>query len=150
MEILSKVNKTTEWCAGMVVVPKPNGKVRICVDLTKLNKSILREFHPLPSVDHTLAQLSRATVFSKLDANSGFWQIGLSRQSANLTTFITPFGRFCFNRLPFEISSAPEHFQKRISQVLEGTDGARCLMNDILVYGKSVKEHDLLFSSYST
>ena len=114
MEIISKVDEPTEWCAGMVVVPKPNGKVRICVDLTKLNESILGEFHPLPSVDHTLAQLAGATVFSKLDANSGFWQIGLSPGSAELTTFITPFGRFCFNRLPFGESSAPEHFQKRI------------------------------------
>ena len=142
MEIISKVDEPTEWCAGMVVVPKANGKVRICVDLTKLNESILREYHPLPSVDHTLAQLAGVTIFSKLDANSGFWQIGLSPESAKLTTFITPFGRFCFNRLPFGISSAPEHFQKRITQVLEGTDGALCQMDDILVYGKSVGEHN--------
>ena len=66
----------------MVVVPKANGKVRICVDLTNLNESIVREFHPLPSVDHTLAQLSGATVFSKLDANSGFWH--LSQQNLPL------------------------------------------------------------------
>ena len=88
-----------------------------CVDLTKLNESILREYHPLPLVDHTLAQLAGATSFSRLDANSGFWQIGLSPESAKLTTFITLFGKFCFNRLPFGISSAPEHFQKRILQV---------------------------------
>ena len=142
MQIISKVDEPTEWCAGMVVVPKANGKVRICVDLTNLSESILREFHPLPSVDHTLAQLSGATVFSKLDANSGFWQIGPSPESAKLTTFITPFGRFCFNRLPFGISSAPEHFQKRISQVLEGTDGAVCQMDYILVFGKTTEEHD--------
>ena len=112
MEIISKVDEPTEWCARMVVVPKANGKVHICVDLTKLNESILREYHPLPSVDHTLAQLAGATTFSKLDGNSGFWQIGLSTESAKLTTFITPFGRFCFNRLLFGISPAPEHFQK--------------------------------------
>ena len=135
IQIISKVDEPTEWCAGMVVVPK-------AVDLTNVNESILREFHALPSVDHNLAQLSGATVFSKLDANSGFWQIGPSPKSAKLTTFITPFGRFCFNRLPFGISSAPEHFQKRISQVLEGTDGALCLMDDILVFGKTTEEHD--------
>ena len=134
MQIISKVDEPTEWCAGMVVVPKADGKVRICVDLTKLNESILREYHPLPNIDHTLAQLAGATIFSKLDA--------LSPESAKLTTFITPFGRFCFNRLPFGISSAPEHFQKRISQVLEETDGALCLMGDILVYGSSVKDHN--------
>lgn len=142
MQIISKVDEPTEWCPGMVVVPKADGKVRICVDLTKLNESILREYHPLPKIDHTLAQLAGATIFSKLDANSGFWQIGLSPESAKLTTFITPFGRFCFNRLPFGISSTPEHFQKRISQVLEETDGALCLMGDILVYGSSVEDRN--------
>ena len=60
----------------------------------------------MPSVDHTLAQLSNAKIFSKLDASSSFWQIELSKQSALLTTFITPFGRYCFNCLPFGISSA--------------------------------------------
>ena len=66
MGIISKVDESTEWCAGMVVVPKANGKARMCVDLTKLNESALREYHPLPSVDHTLAQLAGATIFSKL------------------------------------------------------------------------------------
>ena len=126
----------------MVVVPKPSGDVKICVDLTKLNENILRELYPLPSVDHTLAQLTGAKVFSKLDANSGFWQIGLSPESAKLTTFMTPFGRFCFNRLPFGINSAPEHLQKRIWEVLEGSEGSVCMMDDVLVYGNSVEEHN--------
>ena len=87
--VIAKVHKPTEWCAGMVVVPKANGKVRICVDLTNLNQSVRRERHPLPAVDQTLAQLAGAKVFSKLDANSGFWQIPLAPESAKLTTFIT-------------------------------------------------------------
>ena len=110
----------------MVVVTKSQGKVRICVDLTKLNQSVCRERHILPSVDQSLAQISGAKVFSKLDANSGFWQIELSKESALLTTFITPFGRFCFNRLPFGITSAPEHFQKRMSEILTNLDGVVC------------------------
>ena len=84
------MEQPTDWCAGMVVIPKPNGKVRMCVDLTKLNESVRLERHPLPSVDRVLAQLSGATIFSKLDANSGFWQVPLSPDSALLTTFITP------------------------------------------------------------
>ena len=79
-QIISKVEGPTDWCSGMVVVSKPNKKVRICVDLTHLNnKCVRRERHILPSVGHTLAQLSNARVFSKLDANSGFWQIELSK-----------------------------------------------------------------------
>ena len=76
--VICRVYTSTEWCAGMVVIPKGNKKVRICVDLTKLNNSVCREHHILPSVEQTLAQLSGAKVFSKLNANSGFWQIRLS------------------------------------------------------------------------
>ena len=107
--VISKVDEPTDWYAGMVVVPKQDGKVRICMD--KLNESVRRERHILPSVDHTLAQLGGAKVFTKLDANLGFWQIELSKESALLTTFITPFGRFCFNRLSFGITSVPEYFE---------------------------------------
>ena len=109
--VIARVSEPTEWCAGMVVVPKPNKKVRICVDLTRLNQSVCRERHPLPAVEQMLAQLAGARVFLKLDANSGFWQIPLSRESALLTTFITPFGRYCFHCLPFGITFAAESFK---------------------------------------
>lgn len=140
--VISKVDTHTPWCAGMVVVRKKSGDVRICVDLKPLNESVLREVHPIPSVDETLGKLAGATVFSKLDANSGFWQIPLSQNSRLLTTFITPFGRFCFNKLPFGISSAPELFQKRMNKVLEGLEGVVCHMDDVLVVGKDQAQHD--------
>ena len=94
----------------MVVVPKANGQVRICVDLTKLNENVCRERHMLPSVEQVLAQIGDAKHFTKLDANSGFWQIELDEQFSKLTTFITPFGRFRFNGMPFGITSASEIF----------------------------------------
>lgn len=142
MGVISPIEEATEWCSGMVVVPKPNGKIRICVDLTRLNEDVCRERHILPAVDETLAKLAGARIFSKLDATAGFWQIPLHRESAPLTTFITPFGRFCFNRLPFGISSAPEHFQKRLTQMLGGLDGTVCHADDILVFGATPQEHD--------
>ena len=64
----------------------------------KLNESVCQERHILPSVEQTLSQISGAKIFSNLDANSGFWQIELAKESAKLTTFVTPFGCFCFNR----------------------------------------------------
>ena len=73
--VISKVTETTSWCAGMVVVPNQSEDVRICVNLKPLNENVLRKTYPIPQVDETLAQLAGATLFSKLDANSGFWQI---------------------------------------------------------------------------
>ncbi|KAL9967390.1 hypothetical protein ACROYT_G025604 [Oculina patagonica] len=76
--VISRVDQPTDWCAPMVVTPKSNGKVRVCVDLSKLNEYVKRENHPLPAVDTTLGRLAGSRVFSKLDANSGFWQIKLA------------------------------------------------------------------------
>ena len=106
----TKPHSDPKWCSGIVPVLKPNGKVRICVDLIQLNKSVNREVHPIYSVDDSLAKLSKSRVFSKLDANSGFWQLPLDKESRLLTTFITPYGRYCFNRPTFGITSAPEVF----------------------------------------
>ena len=122
------------------MVPKANGQVRICVDLTKLN--VCRKCHQLPAVEQTLAQIAGAQWFSKLDTNSGSWQIPLSRESALLTLFITPVGRYCFNHLPFRITSVPEHVQKRMSTILRDMEGVVCLIDDILVFGKDQQEHD--------
>ena len=71
--VISPVTAPTEWCAVIVPVLKPNGSVRICVDLTHLNKAVQREIHPMPSVDEDLAKLGDSKIFSKMDANSGFW-----------------------------------------------------------------------------
>ena len=88
--VISKVERPTDWCSGLVVVPKANKMdVRLCVDLTQLNKAVKREFHPMSSVDDSLAKLSNAQYFTRLDANSGFWQIPLDTESQLLTTFIT-------------------------------------------------------------
>lgn len=137
--VISRVDRPTDWCAPMVVIPKSNGKVRVCVDL---NEYVKRENHPLSIVDTTLGRLAGSRVFSKLDANSGFWQIKLAWKSRPLTTFITPWGRFCFNVLPFGISSGSEKFQKNMSQILQGLDGVECKIDDVLVHGKDQTEHD--------
>ncbi len=112
------------------------------MDYTHLNQAVKRERHQLPTVESVLAQMAGATVFSKLDANCGFHQIRLTDESKPLTTFITPFGRYCYHRLPFGINSGPEHFQMQINQVLENQSGVACIMNDMVVYGKDVKQHD--------
>ena len=140
--VISGVVEPTQWCAPMVVVPKPSGDVRICVDLTKLNENVLREIHPLPSVDYTLAKFGGSKFFSKMDANSAFWQRKLSDESRLLTTFLTPWGRFCFNRLPYGISTGSEQFQKCMSEKLEGLEGVEVLIDDIIVHGADQQQHD--------
>ena len=143
--VISEVTGPVEWCSGIVPVPKatdPTGGVRVCSDLTMLNRAVKREVHPMKSVDESLAQLAESLYYTKLDANRGFWQLPLSPESRLLTTFITPFGRYCFNRLPFGISSAPEIFQREMSKILDNTEGVICHMDDILVHAKTLEDHD--------
>ena len=132
--VIRKAEQPTEWCAEMVTVPKPNSEVRICADLTKLNESVFRQTYPLPKIDALLGEIGDSTVFSKLDANSGFWQEKLAKQSQLLTTFLTPFGRSCFQRLPFGLKSAPERFQRRMLTELEGLESVICIMDGFLVH----------------
>lgn len=143
LDVIEAVDAPTEWCAPLVIVTKPDGDIRPCVDLSKLNLCIEREIHPMPVTDYTLAQLGGAKFFTKLDTKSGFWQIKLSKNSQKLTTFLTPFGRYCFKRLPFGISSAPEFFQKQMQRILDGVPGCVCHVDDILIYGRNMLEHDV-------
>ena len=93
-----------------------------------------RENHPLPATDESLAELGRSKIFSKLDANCGYWQMRLHPDSQKLTAFITPFGRFFCRRLPFGISSAPEVFQREMQKALVGVENVICQMDDILIH----------------
>ena len=140
--VIEPVDHATEWCAPMVVVSKKDGGIRICVDLTRLNQNVKRQYHPIPRVELSLAELGSARVYSKLDANSGFWQLNLAEESQDLTTFITPCGRFRFKKLPFGITSATEVFQRRLSMILTGCKNCCIHVDDVLVWGKDQAEHD--------
>ena len=140
--IIEEVTEPTDWCAPMVPVLKKNGKVRICVDLKKSNEAVERERFMLPTLEDVAPKLTGAKVFSTLDAANGFYQLPLDEDSSKLTTFITPMGRFCFRRLPFGINSAPEIFQKKMTDILDNQDGAEACMDDILIFGSTIEEHD--------
>ena len=139
--VIEYVEEPTEWCSGLTIAPKANGGIRMCVDLQALNKGVKREIYPLPKVNEIIAQLAEGRYFSKLDANSGFWQVKMNKDCRKLTTFITPWGRFCFRRMPFGISSAPEFFQREMEKILKGLEGVVCMMDDVLVYGKNEHQH---------
>ena len=143
MGVIRKIDKPTEWCHPMVAVIKPNGSIRLCIDLTKLNVGIEREYYQLEPVEETLAKLApECKIMSKLDANSGYWQVPLDENSQLLTTFITPIGRYCSTRGPFGLSSMQEIFNKKMDQIIEGLDGIAKSTDDFLVYARDETEHD--------
>ena len=118
----------------MVVVAKP-GKIRICLDPKDLNKAVRRPKYQMSTLEEVLPKLSKAKVFTTLDAKDGFYQISLDERSSKLTTFWTPFGRFRYLQMPFGVNAAPEEFECKLHEQLGDLDGVEVLRDDILVTG---------------
>ena len=137
-DIIEEVAEPTGWVSPVVIIPKPNGDIRLCVDMRQANTAVLRERYPTPTVEEVLHDINGSTVFSKLDLRWGFHQVELDAASRNITTFVVEDGLYRFKRL----SSAPEKFPEIIQQVISGCAGALNIADDIIVYGRTLEEHN--------
>ena len=136
------MNEPTPWVNSIVVNEKQSGKLRVCTDPRDLNKAVKHEHYQLPTQDETTARLAGAKYFSHLVAKSRYWQIPLDTESSLLTTFNTPFGRFRFNVIPFGFVFAQEVFHRTVSELFADIPGCETDIDDILVWGKTLDEHD--------
>jgi transposase InsO family protein len=143
-DIIEETSGPTPWVSGIVAVPKPHsdGEIRLCTDMRCANKAILRERHPMPTIDDVLFAINGSTVFSKIDIRSAYHQIELAEESRYVTTFVTHMGLFRYKRLNFGINSASEKFQQVIAKLIAGIPGVLNVSDDILISGKTEKNHD--------
>uniref|UniRef100_A0AAX7UDZ7 ribonuclease H n=1 Tax=Astatotilapia calliptera TaxID=8154 RepID=A0AAX7UDZ7_ASTCA len=142
LEVIRKVEEPTEWVNSMVCIKKPTGALRVCMDPKDLNANIQREHYQIPTREEITSEMAGAKFFSKLDASQGFWQLKLHEDSTKYCTFNTPFGRYCFLRMPFGISSAPEIFHRTMEHMIEGIEGVRVYMDDIILWGSTLQQHN--------
>ena len=142
LDIIEPVEGPSSWVSPIVVTPKPSGDIRLCVDMRHANEAIIRERHPIPTIDEILHELNGSCIFSKLDLKWGFHQLELAEESRDITTFVTHAGLFRYKRLSFGVTSAPEIYQHTIQQALQGCDGVRNVSDDIIVHAKTMEEHD--------
>ena len=141
-DIIEKVDGPSPWVCPVVVTPKPNGDICLCVDMRRANEAIIRERHPIPTIDEVLEQLNGSTVFSKIDLRWGFHQVELSEDSRSITTFALDENLYRYKRMMFGITSAPEQYHNIIAQVIKGCEGALNIADDLIVYGRNETEHD--------
>jgi hypothetical protein len=134
--IIAPISEPTPWISSLVVAPKKNGKLRICLDPKNLNQAIKRENYVMPTIEEVATRLHGARYFTVFDLKSAFWQIELDAESAKLTAFHTPYGRYIWLRMPFGINSASEVLQRRMHQLTEGLEGVDVVADDFVVYGK--------------
>ena len=134
--VIKRIEEIADWVNSLVLVEKPDGSLRICLDPRDLNKAIKREDYQLPTFDEIASTLTGTTRFTKLDASKGYWQISLDEQSSKLTATNTPYGRYCILRLPYGLHSAQEVFHKRISQEFKAMDGTGTDTDDFAIWEK--------------
>ncbi len=143
--IITPVTEPTEWCAPIVVTPKKGtDQIRMCVDLSRLNRFVKRERYQSATPAQAVADIAaeNAKIFTKLDALKGYHQCPLHEDSQPLTTFITPFGRFKYLRAPYGISSISEHYNRRMDDAFAGLVGYRRIVDDVVIYDSDPAQHN--------
>ena len=134
---------STEWASPVVLVPKPDGSMRFCVDYRKVNAMTTRDTYPLPRMDECIDSLGDARIFSTLDCNCGYWQIPMEPDARDKTTFTCHEGTYRFTRMPFGLPNAPATFHRTVDIVLSGLKWKTCLvyLDDIIVFSQTPEEH---------
>ncbi len=132
----------SEWSSPLVIVPKKDGSLRVCVDFRKLNAQSRFDAYPMPRIDDLLERIGQARYITTLDLCKGYWQVPLDPNSKPYTAFRTPVGLFQFTVLPFGLHGAPATFQRLMDQVLQGCEGwSAAYLDDVVIYSNTWADH---------
>lgn len=131
------------YASPAFLVKKANGGFRLCVDYRQLNKKVVMDSFPVPSIEHIFQCLKNAKVFSTLDLNSAFYQVELSEESKNITSFVTPEGQFKFHKTPFGLSVSPSALNRLMFDIFADLRYKFVIVffDDLLIYSPDMDSH---------
>ena len=137
------INEATDWCHKLVLVHKTNGKLRVCLDPHTINKALQFNVHNARTFQDVTSSIRKVTKVSKIDTNSGFWTLPMDDQSQLLTTFNTPWGRYCFIKMPFGLNQAQYFFQYYMDTHFQDINSTTdVIADDVMIHGKSDDQHN--------
>ena len=139
------INEASDWDHALVIVIKPNGKLHVCLDPRTLNSVLCHNVHNAKRYIDIISKVKGFKHVSKIDADSGFWTLPLDPLSQLLTTFDTPWGRFCFMKLPFSLCESQYFCQYYMDLNFASLTNAHIIADDVLIVGSDLgplDEHD--------
>jgi hypothetical protein len=149
-EMLAKVVITpcaSPWAAPMVLVPKKllDGipKYRFCTDFRGLNSVTTVPVYPIPDIKANLSLMVGSQYFTLLDIENAYWNIPIWEEDKDKTGFVTPFGSFKYEKMPFGLSGAPSTFQCVMDAMLVGLHEVEVLvyLDDLLLFSETIEDH---------
>jgi hypothetical protein len=135
---------SSTWGAPVLFVEKKDKNLRMCVDYRSLNEVTIKNKYPLPRIDDLFDQLKGAKYFSKVDLRSEYHQLKIRESDIPKTAFVTHYRQYEFIVMSFGLTNAPAYFMNLMNKVfMEELDKfVVVFIDDILVYSKSVEEHE--------
>ena len=139
--VIQKSN--SPWGSPILLVPKPDGTWRFCIDFRRLNRNTVTDAYPLPRMEDILQRAGGHEWYSAVDERSGYWQIQMNKEDIPKTAFVTPDGHYEWLRMPFGLVNAPAIFQRLTDALLAGIKWQFCAgyIDDIIIWSNTFNNH---------
>ena len=131
------------WVSPLVLVPKRNGKLRVCINLKKVSAVTIRDHYPLPITDHVIERVAGAEAYSFLDGFSGHNQISIDPKDQHKTAFASERGTFAYKVMPFGLTNAPATFQRLMCHIFREfpRQFLEVYVDDLCVHSRNRADH---------
>ena len=131
----------SEWSSPLTLQPKPDGRVRFCVDFRKVNALTKADTYPLPRVDDSVDRIGAATFITKIDLVKGYWQVPLTERAKEIASFVANGAVYQCQVMPYGLKNAPATFQRLMDRVVDGLRNCVVYIDDVVIYDTTWHDH---------
>lgn len=132
---------SSSWASPCLLADKADGSDRFCTDFRRVNAVTKPDCYPMPRMEDCIDQVGSAKFVTKLDLLKGYWQVPLTSRAKEISSFVTPWGLFSYNVMPFGLRNAPATFQRLMNKVLAGQSGCAAYLDDVVVFSDTWDVH---------